>query len=163
MKKLILMRHGKSSWDDPTQDDHARPLNERGRSSAEALGGWLRARSYVPDQVLSSDSARTRETFARLGLVSDALFLPGLYLAEPGQMHSALTRATGQTVLMLGHNPGIAWFARDLVSAPPAHPRFDDYPTCATLVAEFAIDDWAALQAGTGQMLDFVIPREITG
>ena len=163
MRKLILMRHAKSSWDDPTQDDHARPLNGRGRNSARALGDWLKARGHVPDQVLSSDSARTRETFARLGIICDAAFLPALYHAQPETMHAVLKGASAKSVLMLGHNPGIAWFARDLVTGPPIHPRFDDYPTCATLVAEFAIDDWAALKPGIGQVRDFVIPREITG
>ena len=78
-------------------------------------------------------------------------------------MLRVLRKATGDTVLMLGHNPGIGWFAQTLVAVPPPHPRFFDYPTCATLVAEFDIDRWEEVGTGTGKAVDFVIPRELTG
>ena len=78
-------------------------------------------------------------------------------------MLKALRQATGDTVLMLGHNPGISWFAQQLVKVPPPHPRFFDYPTCATLVAEFGVESWNEVGTGTGQALDFIIPRELTG
>ncbi len=163
MKQLILMRHAKSSWDDPLMSDHDRPLNGRGRVSARVVGEWLKAKKYTPDQVLSSSSARTRETFARLGIISDAQFLDSLYHAEPGVMLKVLRGATGQSVLMLGHNPGIAWFAQNTLSVAPPHPRFYDYPTCATLVAEFDVDSWNEIGTGTGRAVDFIIPRELTG
>lgn len=162
-KRLILTRHAKSSWANSVLDDHARPLNGRGRVSAKAVGDWLRAKGYLPDQVLSSSSARTRETFARMCIPCDARFLDGLYHAAPGQMLDILRQATGDTVLMLGHNPGIGWFAQELVSVAPPHPRFYDYPTCATLVADFDIRDWSQLGTGQGTPVDFVIPRELTG
>lgn len=162
-KRLILMRHAKSGWDDPTLDDHDRPLNGRGRVSAGALGDWLRTKGILPDQALVSSAARTRETFARLGLACDAGFDRALYLAPPMAMMTALKAATGTTVLMIGHNPGIAELAHDLMAKLPDHTRFHDYPTCATLVADFEIDDWAALSAGTGTLVEFVIPRELTG
>lgn len=163
MKRLILMRHAKSSWATPGQDDHARPLNGRGKVSARVLGEWLKHNGYMPDQTLSSDSVRTRETFARLKIVCDAEFLPNLYHAGPEDMLRVLRRAKGDSVLMLGHNPGIGWFAQTLVSVPPPHPRFFDYPTCATLVAEFDIDAWEEVGTGSGKAVDFVIPRELTG
>lgn len=163
MKRLILMRHAKSSWGEPELSDHARPLNGRGKRSAEALGDWLRQRNFTPDQILSSSSTRTRETFAKLGLNGDVQWLDRLYHADPDDILRALRQATGQTVLVLGHNPGIAEFAQDIVEKAPDHPRFDDYPTGATLVAEFDIDDWSLLEMGTGRTLAFVVPRELTG
>ena len=161
-RRLILMRHAKSSWGDPTQPDHARPLNGRGQRSATALGDWLRARGYMPDQVLSSSSVRTRETCDRLGLDAPAQFSDALYHASPATMLKALRAATGQTVLMLGHNPGIAAFADALVATPPAHDRFDDYPTGATLIADFVITEWDELAPGAGQTVDFIVPRDLT-
>lgn len=161
-KRLILMRHAKSSWGDPSADDHARVLNGRGRISADAMGDWLRARDYLPDLALVSDAARTRETFARLGLLCDARFSAALYHASTPAMMSLLRSATGDTVLMVGHNPGIAEFAEMLVQEPPGHTRFFDYPTCATTVMDFDILDWDALTPGSGRVLDFIIPREIT-
>ncbi|MFK7940022.1 MAG: histidine phosphatase family protein [Roseovarius sp.] len=162
-KRLILMRHAKSGWDDPTLDDHDRPLNGRGRVSAQALGDWLRTKRIFPDQALVSSAARTRETFARLGLAMDAGFDRALYLAPPNVMMTALKGATGDTVLMIGHNPGIAELANSLMREQPNHTRFYDYPTCATLVAEFQIDDWAQLTPGSGALVEFTIPRELTG
>lgn len=160
-KRLILMRHAKSSWDDPWRDDHARPLNNRGRRSAAALGDWLRSKGYVPDAVLSSDSRRTRETFAGLGLDLTPDFLPGLYHAEAEAMLDVLRDATGRCVLMIGHNPGIADFAARLVTRRPDHARFDDYPTCATLVADFPQTAWPDVTPGTADPRDFVTPREL--
>ncbi len=163
MKRLVLMRHAKSSWDDPLLDDHERVLNGRGRISADALGDWLRAKSYTPDQALVSDSARTRETFARLNVICGASFTEALYHAGARTMMQVLQEAKGTTVLMVGHNPGIAEFAEQIVAQPPDHMRFYDYPTCATTVMEFEIDDWSKMKAGTGHVLDFAIPRELTG
>ena len=162
MKRLILMRHAKSAWDDPLLEDHARPLNGRGRVSARGVGEWLRAKKYVPDQILSSSSARTRETFSRLGFVCDAQFLDKLYHAGPDIMLDVLRDATGDTVLMLGHNPGIAWFAQNILQFAPPQSRFYDYPTCATLVADFDVDAWREIGAGGGKAVEFVIPRELT-
>ncbi|WP_306113150.1 MULTISPECIES: histidine phosphatase family protein [unclassified Roseovarius] len=162
-KRLILMRHAKSSWDSPFEEDHQRPLNARGQRSAKALGDWLRDHDYLPDQVLSSSSTRTRETCAGLNLEADKRFLDGLYHAGAGQMLEILKQANGDCVLMLGHNPGIAWFASELVDLPPDHARFNDYPTCATLVVDFPVSAWRDLRKGTGKAIDFVIPRELTG
>lgn len=163
MKRLILMRHAKSCWDHPDLSDHARPLNGRGKTSAEALGHWLKESNFIPDQILSSSSIRTRETFEGLKLTGDVRWMDSLYHAEPEDMLDALRQATGQSVLMLGHNPGIAEFAQELVETPPDHARFADYPTGATLVAEFDIDDWSTLEPGTGQPRAFVVPRELIG
>lgn len=161
-RRLILMRHAKSSWGNPLLADHARPLNERGRRSAKALGHWLRKHDYLPDEVLCSSSARTRETLDRLALKGPTRLLDSLYHASPATMFKELNRAKGACVLMLGHNPSIAGFATDLVSRAPDHPRFDDYPTCATLVVDFDVNDWSDATKASGTPLAFVIPRELT-
>lgn len=160
-RTLILMRHAKSDWGSPGLADHDRQLNERGMRDAPALGGWLRMNGYLPDQVLCSTARRTRQTLDGLGLGAPAVFLPALYHADPDILQHALQQAQGHTVLMLGHNPGIATFAAELLHDAPDHPRFDDYPTCATLVADFEIDSWADLSLGTGRALDFVIPADL--
>ena len=83
-------------------------------------------------------------------------FEPGLYHASPDVMLKVLKRATGETVMMLGHNPGIAEFAASLPARPPMDPEFRSYPTAATLVVDFQIDKWADLQPGQGSVMDFV-------
>ncbi|MGY9048856.1 hypothetical protein P775_17020 [Puniceibacterium antarcticum] len=158
--RLILMRHAKSDWS-LDQEDHERPLNPRGKASAHILGEWLRAESYLPDEVLCSTSERTRETLALLQLTAPVRFERDLYLGSPEVLLDVLRGATGRVVLMLGHNPGIAALAARLTDIRPSHVRFRDYPTGATLIVDFDTADWADLLPGTGHARDFVIPREL--
>lgn len=160
-RSLILMRHAKSDWGHAGLPDHDRPLNARGAADAPAMGEWLRAQGYLPDEVLCSTALRTRQTLAGLSLQAPARFLPALYHADPATMYEALQEATGQIVLMVGHNPGIAAFAADLLVTTPDHPRFDDYPTSATLIARFDITTWDDLRPATGQALAFVTPADL--
>lgn len=161
MKRLILMRHAKSDWSGGTVD-HKRPLNTRGRQSAAALGTWLRQTGYLPDRALCSTSERTRETLSRLGIEATTTYEDRLYHAGPVALRMALANAGGaETVLMIAHNPGICAFAHEIVTARPRHPRFEDYPTGATLVADFNIASWSDLEGATGTVRDFVIPREL--
>ncbi|MFT4013359.1 MAG: histidine phosphatase family protein [Paracoccus sp. (in: a-proteobacteria)] len=159
--RLILTRHAKSSWDDPAQDDHDRPLNQRGRRSARALGDWLASRGYEPEEVLCSTAKRTRETWERVALAPLEVrprlrFEPALYQATAETMLGILRTAHAPTVMMLGHNPGIAQFAAMLPARVPVDPDFRRYPTAATLVVDFQTDDWANVTPGQGSVLDFV-------
>lgn len=169
MKRLILTRHAKSSWDDPTMADHDRPLNERGNGAATDLGQWLTSRGYLPQEVLCSDALRTWETWTRISEelpVKVALKLkPNLYHAGADVMLAVLRGAdpAAQTVMMIGHNPGIAEFAARLVARAPLNPEFSRYPTGATVVVDFEVENWAEVGFGQGAAEDFVIPREITG
>jgi len=165
MKRLILTRHAKSSWDDPLTPDHDRPLNERGKAAAADLGQWLASRGYVPDEVYCSDALRTRKTWSGIAPAlpgSPVLELkPALYHAGPDVMMAVLKHAKGDCVMMIGHNPGIAEFAHRLVSKTPISPEFRKYPTGATLVVDFAVESWADAGFGQGVTVDFVVPREI--
>ena len=165
MKRLILTRHAKSSWDDPMTPDHDRPLNERGKAAAADLGQWLASRDYVPGEVLCSDSLRTRKTFSGIAPAlpgTPVLELkPALYHAGPDVMMAVLRHARADVVMMIGHNPGIAEFAARLVAHPPANPEFSRYPTGATLVADFDVADWGDVTFGSGVTVDFIVPREI--
>ncbi len=165
MKRLILTRHAKSSWDDPLTPDHDRPLNERDKAAAADLGQWLASRGYVPDEVLVSDSLRTRKTWSGIAPALPGTPLlelkPALYHAGPDVMLAVLRHASGDCVMLIGHNPGIGEFAGRLVARAPANPEFARYPTGATLVADFDIDRWADLKWGTGVVHDFMVPREV--
>ncbi|MBU3031658.1 SixA phosphatase family protein [Paracoccus marinaquae] len=160
-RRLILTRHAKSAWDDPTLADHDRPLNDRGRRSALALGDWLASRGYEPEEVLCSSSRRTQETWtmvagAPLEVRPLLRIEPGLYHAGPDKMLTILRTASHPTVMMIGHNPGISEFAALLPARPPLDPDFRRYPTAATLVVDFQIDSWADVRPGEGSVMDFV-------
>ncbi len=162
---LILTRHAKSGWDDPALADHDRILSARGRAAATRLGRWIRAEGYLPDAALVSSAARTRETFARIAAefaqpVPETV-VPALYHAGPDTMLRVLEQAQGTRVMLVGHNPGIAELAAQLVADPPAHPQFARYPTGATLIARFDIPELTALRPGCGTVVDFMVPREL--
>lgn len=160
--RLILMRHAKSSWDNPDWRDNERPLNERGQKSAAGLGKWLTGKGYVPDLVLCSTARRTRETFEGLGLKVPVKFLDSLYHASTGLLLETLRdEARFTTVLMITHNPACADFADRIVSNPPSHDRFADYPTGATLVVDFTAEEWGDVDFHQGTARDFVTPREL--
>ena len=93
MKTLYLLRHAKSSWDDPLQSDHARPLNKHGRAAAPLIATWLASRGHVPDTVLCSSAARTRETVDRMRPALPGLPEPmveeELYHASPDAMRGS--------------------------------------------------------------------------
>ena len=165
MKRLILTRHAKSSWDDTAMPDHDRPLNERGRAAAAELGVWMASRGYVPDEVLCSDALRTRKTWSGLAPAlpgTPVLQLkPALYQAGPDVMLAVLRHASAACVMLIGHNPGIAEFAGRLVARSPNNPDFARYPTGATLVCDFGADDWAEVGFGQGIAVDFIVPKEV--
>ncbi|MCA0939210.1 histidine phosphatase family protein [Salipiger pacificus] len=161
MKRLILMRHAKSDWS-VGMPDHARPLNARGRKSAKALGDWLRAQDILPDQVLCSSAARTRETLDLLNLGEVMTrFEDRLYLAAPATLLKGLQGASSETVLILAHNPGIGDFAQGIVERGPDHPKFGAYPTGATLVADFETGDWSDVRMGSARCHAFAVPRDL--
>jgi len=165
MRRLILMRHAKSSWSDPGRRDLDRPLNKRGRRGAAAIGGWLRRHGYRPDLALVSSARRAQETWA--GVVGEAgpaetIYVPELYHAGPDAMLGVLGRAgAAERVLMLGHQPGIGVFAERLLAEPPADPEFAKYPTGATAVIDFDVADWSGAGWGQGRLVDFVVPRAL--
>lgn len=166
MKRLILTRHAKSSWDDPLMADHDRPLNARGRAAASALGRWLASRGNIPGEVLCSDSLRTRETFglaaAEMPEAPGPVLKPSLYHAGPEVMLAVLRRASADVVMMIGHNPGIGEFARRLLARHPSGGDFARYPTCATLVADFDGENWDTVDFGQATLVDFIVPDETT-
>ncbi len=160
-RRLILTRHAKSAWDDPTLADQNRPLNDRGRRSARALGDWMASRGYEPEEVLCSSAQRTQQTWesvAGAALETRPLLRleGGLYQASPDKMLAILKTATYPTVMILGHNPGISELAAMLPARAPLDPDFRRYPTCATLVVDFQIESWAEVVPGLGSVMDFV-------
>tara|TARA_R110002051_G_scaffold137753_7_gene210316 strand:+ start:12089 stop:12601 length:513 start_codon:yes stop_codon:yes gene_type:complete len=163
MTRLILIRHGKSSWDDPFGDDHARILNARGKAASQAIGQWLVQNEYLPDMVLVSDAARTVETANYIleaqPNAPQVKFMQRLYHAAPDTILEAVQRQSANTIAVIGHNPGIGMAASGLVTTAPKHPRFNDYPTCATTVIDFG----GPIGPGLGRCINFIVPRDLIG
>ncbi|MEQ9321770.1 MAG: histidine phosphatase family protein [Polyangiaceae bacterium] len=112
--RLILLRHAKSAWDTDAPSDHERPLNKRGRRDAPRIGAKLAELGWLPDRVLASDSARTRQTWERM---RDALQGDGSPEVEASRKlyHAGIDAirelvgeggTTAKTIMVIGHNPG---------------------------------------------------------
>ena len=146
MKRLLVLRHAKSSWADTSLDDWQRPLNDRGRRDAPRVGAWLRDRSLVPDLIVTSDAVRARETAAAVataaGYTREIVVEPSLYHATPADAIAVLNSVgnqTARTVLIVGHNPGL----EDLVSRLSG--EHHDLVTAAIVELAVPIDRWSEL------------------
>ena len=170
MKKLILLRHAKSSWDDPALDDHDRPLNQRGRRAAPIIGAWLAANDHVPELILCSSSLRTRQTVCRLRKsIADLpapVIEPDLYHATPTRMLDCLKSqpVSIQTVMVVGHQPGIGSLAHKLsdgTETESCRRAFQHFPTAAAAVFCFKGQKWSDLRYESAQFVDYAVPREL--
>ncbi|MEO1492197.1 MAG: histidine phosphatase family protein [Pseudomonadota bacterium] len=170
MKKVILLRHAKSSWDNPDLDDHDRPLNKRGKAAAPVIGAWLAAKKYRPDVVLCSSSERTTQTIS--GLKNALPDLPEpvvereLYHASPAAMRQRLAElpADCDTVLLVGHQPGLGAFTRKLADGREGRRckrAYEHFPTAAAAVLELDVEDWGELDYASARFVDFAKPREL--
>ena len=167
MKRLHLLRHAKSSWDDAGLDDHERPLAPRGRRAADQIARWLSESDVRPQLVLCSTALRTRQTLER---VHEALgspevgYLSGLYHA-PGEALLARIRALPETldeVLFVGHNPGLADLALGLGAESAERRRIEaKLPTGALVSFELDVAEWADVTPESGRIVDVVLPREL--
>jgi phosphohistidine phosphatase len=168
MKKLLLLRHAKSSWDDPSLDDFDRPLATRGREAAPLVGGELARRDWAPEMVLVSRAVRTRQTWelvaAELGAKAAVEFAEGLYEASPQALLAEIGRTPEGvgTLMLIGHNPGLEELAKLLAakdSDPDALKRMrEKFPTAA--LARFKFDGrWSDLEAGTAKLTHFLQPE----
>jgi len=163
VKQLHLLRHAKSSWDEPGLADYDRPLAPRGRRACKKLAKHLRREGIRPDLVLCSSSRRTRET---VELISSALeyavieIEEGLYAADAERLLARLRELpeSAGSVLLIGHNPGLQELA--LTLAPGSAGIAEKFPTGA--LASFALDTpWLRLGQTRAELVAYVVPREL--
>ncbi len=146
MKRLYLLRHAKTQLGSASMQDHERALIERGQYDATQLGVWLSRAAINVDQVVSSSSVRTRQTMDHLSLnwhgYGKVVFSDTLYLASAGDMLTAVQAfdESHQSILLIGHNPGIHQLALLLAGQAEHHALQDmeiNFPTCALAVLEW--------------------------
>jgi phosphohistidine phosphatase len=177
MRRLILMRHAKSSWANPSLRDRQRPLKKRGREDAARIGRHLRARGLLPGRMLLSPARRARETcdHLRRGMgpaASDvpAIIVEGLYeFDSPARLRRHIAAAAGDArcLLVIGHNEAIHELALELSGeGDPALLAMlgEKFPTAAVAVIDLPIDDWRRLAPPAktrGRLVHHVRPRSL--
>jgi phosphohistidine phosphatase len=166
VKRLFLLRHAKSSWDDPGLDDRDRPLAPRGRRASELIAGHLRREGIAPSLVLCSSARRTRQTLERVIPAldaSDVSIEDGLYGASSGGLLERLREVPEdiESVMLVGHQPAIQELALDLAGdgAELARVRAK-FPTAALATLLFA-GEWSELAPGSAELVAYVKPKEL--
>ena len=168
-KYLYLLRHAKSSWDDPTLADHERPLSPRGRRAAQLLADHFASATIRPEVILCSSATRARETLApitaAMGLGDRVQIDMGLYGATAEQILVRL-RTVDQdvaSVLVVGHNPGLQDLALELSGDDPdAGIRVSaKFPTGALAVVVMDAGSWPVLSSGTAHLASLTVPRQL--
>lgn len=170
MKTLTLLRHAKSTWDDPVARDFDRPLNRRGKNSARTIGREMRALGLEFDHVIASPAVRVIETLAYVaegyGRPIEPAYDKRLYLASTAMLIE-LIQATGdaaETLLVVGHNPGLESLALQLTRATDNGLRSEievKYPTATIAQIALPVDRWKDVGQGIGNITRFIRPRDL--
>lgn len=162
MKELLLLRHAKSSWSDPTLADHDRPLNKRGKGNAPRMGALLRREQLVPDRIISSTAKRARRTAVAVadaaGYESEIVTTRDLYHAGDAEYLEVAAAKGGkaQRLMLVGHNPGMEMLVELLSGA------YARMPTAAIAYFTLEIAAWSELDEEVTATLRAVWrPKEI--
>ena len=161
-KHLVLLRHAKSSWDDPSLADHDRPLAPRGRDAAERISEYLRREQTPVALVLCSSARRARETLELVSPPGEIQLERELYGATAAQLLERIRRVPEEVsaVMLIGHEPAIRDLAVMLIgrTSELADRKF---PTGALATLTFT-GPWSALAPARAELSAFVRPRELT-
>jgi phosphohistidine phosphatase len=161
MKTLLILRHAKSSWDDSALDDHERPLNARGKQDAPRMARLARDEGLAPELILSSDAIRAHLTAAAMADATGGQLLldPRLYHATAADilaMVPTIVRDNAETVMIVGHNPGLEELIAQLTG------EWEPLPTAALARIELPITRWSELNPATrGTLIGVWRPKEL--
>jgi phosphohistidine phosphatase len=160
-KVLLLLRHAKSSWDDPALADHDRPLAARGRKAAQRIGARLRTDKTPVNLVLCSSARRARETVELVAPPGELEIDDRLYGASPGELLQRLRQVPDDVgaVMLVGHNPAMRDLAIELLSGD-GDQLVGKFPTGALATLTFT-GSWRALAAQRAELIAFLKPREL--
>jgi phosphohistidine phosphatase len=168
-RELLILRHAKSDWSTGASSDFERPLAKRGKKDAPRVGKWLYQEGLVPDLVISSPAERARQTAVTVCKSLDykkkkIQWDDKVYAAGVKELLAVLAHRCPrdqETVLLVGHNPGledlVLYLAGDEVDEPADGKLL---PTAAVARLEMP-DDWSALEAGCAHLVAVTRPRAL--
>lgn len=162
-RTLVLIRHAKSSWDNATQKDFDRPLNERGEADAPEMGKRLKNLGVVPDLIIASTAKRAKQTAKK---IADAIgydkekiqWEEKLYHCVPAVFEDVIygIKDKVKTVFIVAHNPGITDFVNQLSDAFV----IDDMPTCGVVGAHLKVAEWNEFSKAKKEVFLFEYPKK---
>ena len=162
MKTLYLLRHAKSSWDDPELKDFERPLSDRGIADVPIMAGRFKTAHSDPDCMICSPANRAKSTarlFAKqIGFPGDDIISnPELYFAGTNMFLKAasLVDETCESAMLVGHNPAITDFVNLM-----AESDIDNIPTSGLVELSLPIESWSDVQLGEATLVNFDYPKK---
>jgi phosphohistidine phosphatase len=164
LKTLLLIRHAKSSWDDPELTDYERPLNERGKKDAPAMAEKLYERGIKIDAFVTSPARRARKTAEQFAKrykkeKEDLLLKTELYMASDEAFNSVVEKLNDDIdcVAIFSHNPGITDFANGLTDDI----TIDNIPTCGIFAVSIEAKKWNKFKEAKKKFLFFDYPKAL--
>lgn len=160
MKTLLILRHAKSSWDNPDLADFDRPLNSRGLEAAPLMGNVIYKNDLQPQIILSSPAKRAKQTAILIKetarIEGKINFAEDIYEASPLKLLHVVSEIDdkNETVLLVGHNPGLEGFVKMLTGEIHA------IPTAALIKIDLNIESWKDTAANCGKVNLFVRPKD---
>lgn len=162
MKYLTIIRHAKSSWENPDLDDLVRPLNERGLQSIKTIGNYLKEKQIQPDLVITSPATRALQTAIGIGTylnytADDLLIKQDIYSGFEKQILQVISAVDEyySNVFLFGHEPILSSLIELLTKN-----RLEKFPTCAVYRIAFDINHWKEIKKG--KTLFFVTPKQLS-
>lgn len=162
MKKLLILRHAKSSWEDASLVDFDRPLNERGERDAPFMGKILAERGITPDLIISSPAERAKRTVELVkeaaGWAVPVRFDERVYEASEHTLFSIVQGLsdTVSTCVLSGHNPGMEGIIRSLTGTSA------EMPTASLAIIEFDVAAWSDVEPDCGSLVEVMRPKELS-
>jgi phosphohistidine phosphatase len=148
MKQLLIVRHAKSSWDNPGLEDFQRPLLERGKKKTRYILDYLLKQQIKPDLIISSHATRAHDTAK---IIAHALFIPdeniiiskNLYHGDSESLFNQFYDINDEvnSLMLVGHNPTLTYFSNYFLEK-----KIDNLPTSGVVCIEFKTDSWAQIQ-----------------
>jgi phosphohistidine phosphatase len=162
MRTLLLVRHAKSSWDDPALSDKERPLNKRGKDDAPKMGKLLKKRDFQPDLIVSSPAKRAYSTAKRIAKELDYRKNnietdEALYMADTEDFISVIKNIDDNinNLMLFSHNYGITYFANFISGS-----EIDNIPTCGLVRIDFEMESWKQITETKGKLIYFEYPKK---
>jgi phosphohistidine phosphatase len=170
MKRLTVLRHAKSSWNDRELDDFDRPLNGRGRRAAQRMGEEMAARGMRFDYVLASPATRVRQTLDRVTenhrIDATTRFEPRIYMARVAELIELIATIPDEShsALLVGHNTSAERLVAKLTIDDEAGLRRrveEKFPTAALAAIELPIDRWSEVGPEHGRLVEVIYPADL--
>lgn len=162
MKTLYMLRHAKSSWDDPELKDFERPLAKRGLNDLPVMAERFKSRGGELDYLVCSPAVRTKTTAQmwakEIGFPSDEVGSnPELYFAGSNMLLKAASLVDDEcaAAMLVCHNPAITEFVNEM-----ANSEIDNIPTCGLVELRLPIDSWADIEFGSAELIEFDYPKK---